>query len=187
MRKDKAAHRAYQLAWYHANKRPLSGEHKNQNSDKTHCIRGHEFTEENTVLKVQYGKKYRLCRKCRNADACRRGDELRRNLDTLDPVRKEKYHNRRRKAQLKTVGWTPAQFESKWIEQEEKCAVCKKKLSIDINANRNDKAQADHEHIYPPKPRGVLCVNCNLGIGNLQENVEIMEAAIAYVKHYKEG
>jgi hypothetical protein len=46
------------------------------------------------------------------------------------------------------------------------------------------RACADHEHTKPPKPRGILCTNCNLGIGNLQENVEIMEAAIAYVKKY---
>ena len=178
--------REYKLSWYHSNK-TLSGEHKNQNSEKTHCTHGHEFTPENTVFKTQHGKEHRLCRKCRNADACRRGDELRRNRDKLDPVRKEKYHNRRRKAQLKVVGWTTEQFTRKWTEQEEKCAVCKKKLSIDIDANRNDKAQADHEHTNPPKPRGVLCINCNLGIGNLQENVEIMEAAIAYVKKYNGG
>lgn len=48
-------------------------------------------------------------------------------------------------------------------------------------------AKADHEHTNPPIPRGILCGNCNLGIGNLQDNPEIMLAAIAYVRKWKEG
>jgi hypothetical protein len=41
------------------------GRHFNQT--KTHCIRGHEFTPENTY--VYRGRKGRLCRCCR---ACKR-------------------------------------------------------------------------------------------------------------------
>lgn len=39
------------------------------NRDKTHCKRGHAFTEENTIIKTnsQTGKTYRNCRACRNA------------------------------------------------------------------------------------------------------------------------
>ena len=186
--KTKEEMREYKRDWAreHTGLKGKPKVNSNQNTGKTHCIRGHAFTEENTVLKTQDGKEHRICRTCRNLDASKRSDELRRNSDKLDPVRKEKYHNRRRKAQLKVVGWTPEQFSNKWAEQEEKCAVCKKKLSIDIRANRNEKAQADHAHTVPPKPRGVLCLNCNLGIGNLQENVKIMEAAIAYINEYKE-
>jgi hypothetical protein len=33
---------------------------RNQNINKTHCVRGHEFTEENTYV----SKKQRHCRKC---------------------------------------------------------------------------------------------------------------------------
>lgn len=42
---------------------------KNQNTDKTHCIRGHEFTSENTY----YKGKNRICRICHRADQKRRG------------------------------------------------------------------------------------------------------------------
>lgn len=38
------------------------------NRDKTHCKRGHAFTEENTIIKInsRTGKTYRNCRECRN-------------------------------------------------------------------------------------------------------------------------
>ena len=62
MRKDKVKDRAYKLAWYHANKKLKGGPAKNQNTDKTHCVRGHEFTKENTYLY----RGVRHCRACRN-------------------------------------------------------------------------------------------------------------------------
>jgi len=38
----------------------------NRNTDKTHCIMGHEFTEENTIFQTRKnGKIYRNCRECR--------------------------------------------------------------------------------------------------------------------------
>lgn len=37
----------------------------NANARKTHCPRGHEYTEENTEIYDYKGKKSRLCRECR--------------------------------------------------------------------------------------------------------------------------
>jgi hypothetical protein len=156
---------------------------RNQNSDKTHCVNGHEFTEENTKIKIQDGVEHRNCREC-----LRQWAKERARKDHFDPMRWERLRARRRKGQLKRVGWTPELFDKIWKEQEGQCAVCRKEISKDVESIRNDKAQADHEHTNPPIPRGILCVNCNLGLGNLQENIEIMEAMIAYVKkHTQEG
>ena len=42
------------------------GRFKNQNTQKTHCSKGHEFTEENTKIATRKnGKTYRVCRECR--------------------------------------------------------------------------------------------------------------------------
>ena len=50
----------------------------NQNSIKTHCKNGHEFTPENTYRKLHAnGKRYRQCRTCRREDS-RKQEELRR-------------------------------------------------------------------------------------------------------------
>lgn len=54
----------------------MSGRYRNQNTQKTHCIRGHEFNDENTYLWTKPGRvnPSRICRKCA---ALRQG--LRRN------------------------------------------------------------------------------------------------------------
>lgn len=178
--------REYKLAWYHANKE-LSGEHKNQNTDKTHCVRGHELVGDNLVIKnTKSGEVHRICRACRNADAMRHADRKRREYDRLDPKRKALVRLRRRKSQLKKIGWTLENYSSTLEEQENKCAICKRNLElVVIRQGASIGAHADHRHSVPPKPRGILCGNCNLGIGNLQENIEVMKAAIAYLTKYQ--
>lgn len=37
---------------------------RNRNTNKTHCVRGHAFTEENTRIRVRGRKRYRDCRQC---------------------------------------------------------------------------------------------------------------------------
>src|SRR5208282_1652381 len=105
--------REYKLSWYHANKGPLSGEHKNQNSDKAHCIRGHELTADNTKIKTQDGIEHRSCKTCHREDQKNRARQ-----DHFDPTRWEKLRSRRRKGQLKRVGWTPERFDTYWEAQE---------------------------------------------------------------------
>jgi hypothetical protein len=168
----------YNLEWYHANKTLVENPRTNQNDKKTHCVNGHEFTEENTVWKGEH----RTCRKCRNE-----GSKQKSRKDMKDPARREKVRARRRKGQLKRVGWSPERFDTYWEEQEGRCAICRREVSRKIESHHTDKAYADHEHVEPPNPRGILCVNCNLGLGNFQDSPELMQVAITYVKKYSGG
>ena len=165
-------------------------ENKNQNTDKTHCINEHELSGDNLVIKkTKEGEIHRICRICRNADArkaARAAEAKYRALKKSDPTAWEKERRRRREEALRRNGWTLERFETLLVEQSNLCAICK--APLDINAKKNgtgNQAVADHEHTIPPKPREVLCGNCNLGIGNLKENPEIMRAAIAYVEKWK--
>src|ERR1019366_8413913 len=88
-----------------------------------------------------------------------------------------------RRKRLNKIGWTPELFDERIKEQEGTCAICKKDLTFEKKVS-GSRACADHEHSNPPKPRGVLCANCNLGIGHLQDSVSIMRAAIAYIEKY---
>jgi len=144
---------------------------------------------ENLVLKKTLsGEIHRLCRICRNADSQRRGQIKRREEDKLSPERRAALRLRRRKCQLKKIGWTLEVYKDTLKRQENKCAICKRDLElIMVKPGATTQAHADHEHVEPPKPRGILCGNCNLGIGNLQENIEILRAAIAYLEKYKGG
>ena len=154
----------------------------------THCKNGHEFTEENTYTPP--GTTKRSCITCRseNSKKCNvvNKDQIKKTRQARRKLRPDCTPEQRRERNLKHHGWTTDKFNEKVVEQKGRCAICKKVLTFEDKIS-GSRACADHLHTNPPKPRGVLCTNCNLGIGNLQENYKIMEAAIAYVKKYQEG
>src|SRR5271157_1219669 len=85
----------------------------------------------------------------------------------------------KRRGHLKVLGWTPELYEKVLEEQEEKCAICKKPMILFGGAG-GSRACADHEHVKPPKPRGILCGDCNTGLGKFKDNIEALRAAIVY-------
>jgi len=184
MRKITEETRKYKREWARAHAVTLTrpAVHSNQNVGKTRCVRGHEFTAENTKIKTQAGIEHRQCITCHCEDQKKRA----RN-DKKDPIRWGKLRARRRKGQLKRVGWTPERFDTFWEAQNGKCEICKREVSREIESHHTDKAYADHEHVEPPNPRGILCVNCNLGLGNFQDSPELMQVASTYVKKYGGG
>ncbi len=44
---------------------------------------------------------------------------------------------------------------------------------------------ADHNH-STNEPRGVLCHNCNVALGNFKDNPELLQKAIVYLNKYSE-
>lgn len=58
------------------------------------------------------------------------------------------------------------------------CMICMKKA-------KTAKAHAvDHCHVTG-KIRGVLCYNCNMGLGYFKEDIEILQSALRYLEHNK--
>ena len=63
------------------------------------------------------------------------------------------------------------------------CAIC----SQPETATRHGRIKAlavDHDHING-NVRGLLCADCNTGIGKLKENRDIMVSAIRYLDKHK--
>jgi hypothetical protein len=89
----------------------------------------------------------------------------------------------RRRSSLRYLGWTPELYERALKEQEEKCAICGKLLVLEGGAGA-DRSCADHEHVEPPKPRGILCGDCNIGLGNFKDNPEALRAAASYLEKF---
>ena len=52
------------------------------------------------------------------------------------------------------------------------CAIC----------GNLDRLHIDHCH-KTGNVRGLLCSNCNIGIGNMQDNIDILKVAIEYLKN----
>jgi Recombination endonuclease VII len=63
--------------------------------------------------------------------------------------------------------------------QNGRCAICGKHQSELKNS-----LCVDHDHITN-NLRGLLCTKCNLAIGNLEDNIESLKAAIVYLEKYK--
>jgi len=67
-----------------------------------------------------------------------------------------------------------------WIHQGHKCLICGQLVGL-------DKIHIDHDHNAKtennkPIVRGLLCGNCNLGLGNFQDNIDILRSAIKYLE-----
>jgi hypothetical protein len=74
------------------------------------------------------------------------------------------YHLRRR------YGIGAAEFDELVRQQGGVCAIC----------GREDPEHVDHDHATGDV-RGILCFNCNGGLGQFHDSIEFLEAAAAYL------
>lgn len=89
---------------------------------------------------------------------------------------KEKTHRDHRKYSCKQFGITVEDYNEMFEKQEGKCAICGK------HQTELKKALAiDHSH-KTGKVRGLLCGNCNIGIGNLQDDPYVITRALEYLQ-----
>lgn len=110
---------------------------------------------------------------CKSCDA----DKARRYV--AQPGMKEhKAELKRRNNRQKYYNFSPELFDERFEEQGQVCAICKSP-----DAGGRGAFHADHDH-QMMEPRGVLCHNCNVGLGNFQDNEETLTAAIEYVRKW---
>lgn len=82
---------------------------------------------------------------------------------------------------LARFGITPEQYEEMLDAQGRVCAICSRPEKVIDPRNGRIKALAvDHDH-DSGAVRGLLCQNCNKGIGNLGDDPERLMAAAAYL------
>lgn len=88
---------------------------------------------------------------------------------------------RDRKYTLKRYwGMTADQFEVLMNEHNRQCGICGKQE----RSSPKKPLVIDHDH-STGEIRGLLCDNCNRGIGLLQDNISILHTAIAYLNKPK--
>lgn len=84
---------------------------------------------------------------------------------------------RRRNIELKyKFGITLEDYNNLFAAQEGKCKICKKHQT-----ELKTTLHVDHNHITG-KVRGLLCKQCNFGIGYLQDNPELCRDAAKYLE-----
>jgi hypothetical protein len=80
------------------------------------------------------------------------------------------------KRRLRTYGLTLESYQVLLTSQNNACAICLtpfanlRKLHIHI----------DHDHLLE-KVRGILCHNCNLGVGHFKDEPKLLKAAAIYL------
>ncbi len=92
-----------------------------------------------------------------------------------------KNKNTRRDWDLGRKGWTEELYQSVKKSQNGRCAICNKLC----DATRVGKLTADHKHVEPPKPRGLLCRTCNAGLGMFKDNTLLLKIAMEYLERYE--
>lgn len=96
------------------------------------------------------------CKPCQNA----RTYESRQRLHGGS----REYHLRRR------YGIGVKAFEAMLVEQDGKCLICE----------RSEPEHVDHDH-ETGKVRGILCFNCNQGLGNFRDDIRSLIRAVNYL------
>jgi len=75
---------------------------------------------------------------------------------------------------LRKIFWTLERFQDTLKKQHNRCAICNRRVTL----------CADHNH-SKKIPRGLLCSNCNLLLGNAKESIKILKRAICYLKAWR--
>lgn len=81
-----------------------------------------------------------------------------------------------RKAQLKkNYGITPEDYDSMFAKQKGVCAICS-----EADNEKREYLCVDHDHATGVV-RGLLCHNCNIGLGKFKDDPELLNKAIWYL------
>lgn len=75
-------------------------------------------------------------------------------------------------------GITIDDYEKLLTNQKFCCAICERHMS-----EFKRSLAVDHNH-STGQIRGLLCLNCNNGIGKLKDDIQLLEKAIRYLKKY---
>jgi hypothetical protein len=83
---------------------------------------------------------------------------------------------------IKKYGINATEYENLYNAQNGCCKICKD--SAPLHSNDRTRLYVDHCH-NTKKVRGLLCKNCNSGLGQFRENVKTMQDAIKYLNDNK--
>lgn len=169
-------------------RKPLTDEQKAQRAAYMR-----EYRKRNPETVKEHGKRYRDRNKDKNRD--RKKDWRNKNKDHVKETSKEWYLlNKDHVADVamqRRCGITLRQYEEMLYAQGNKCAICGATESY--KGSTIVRFSIDHDRSCCPSlkscgrcVRGLLCHHCNVGIGHLRDDIDLLEAAVAYLTHHRE-
>ena len=83
-------------------------------------------------------------------------------------------------------GITSEDYDEVFVEQGGICAVCRRPPGS-VGTGQKSKGTLAVDHCHKTGTfRGLLCTNCNLGLGSFFENPDLLLSAAAYIKDHQE-
>lgn len=89
-----------------------------------------------------------------------------------------RYHNNSLEKRVKKFGISVDEYNTMVHNQNNSCAICNKPK--ELFDGRGNNFHIDHCH-SSGKVRGLLCSNCNTGLGQFKDNIKSLENAIQYL------
>lgn len=86
-----------------------------------------------------------------------------------------------RNRDLKKYGITFEEQKKMLEEQGGRCKICGEPIAL-FGDSKKHTAHVDHNH-KTGSVRGLLCQECNTGLGKFRDNIEYLENAIEYLKN----
>jgi hypothetical protein len=159
--------------------------------------RGPKLLVEFSLSKKAGDGRQGTCRACvsaynkKNLDA-RREDNRRWRANNGDRSRKTHREWAKRNPLAMTAkslkneyGMTVAQYAALFIVQQGRCAICNKTIKSQLENTRGlsltEKSYVDHCHTTS-RVRGLLCFNCNVGLGKFRDDEKILLSAVRYLQ-----
>jgi hypothetical protein len=82
----------------------------------------------------------------------------------------------------RTYGITVTEYNEILLSQQGVCAICSKpETSIDHRTKQIRNLAVDHCH-SSGKVRGLLCSRCNVAMGQLKDDITVLQSAISYLQ-----
>lgn len=129
------------------------------NAAKTHCPKGHEYTEANTAYRTEGNTVKRWCRECNKANG--------------------------RVQRLKNYQMTQADFDRMMSEQDHRCAICHNEFKSTRDTHiDHDHRCCDYDGSCGRCVRGILCGECNRGLARFRDDAKIIESALHYLSEH---
>ena len=97
------------------------------------------------------------------------------NMERVQKCARQRRPRQRDKELRRLYGITLEAYKQLQEQQNAVCAICKQKC------NTGRRLSVDHDHVTGIV-RGLLCGNCNKGLGNFKDKSELLEAAINYLR-----
>ena len=139
---------------------------KNCSSKNCECVNPQSFSE----FRDQKGRKYGKKSQCKTCE--KRYYDARKDIDSLKSrvwYRENKYRQKMYKVK-KQYGLDSKEYERMMEETKGECFICKRASNLVV----------DHCHASL-RVRGLICNNCNRGLGYFKDSVGFLESAISYL------